>query len=64
MITGDGDIAPRAGGAYKKAREGDGLLQPMTTFFKCLNMDWPSAHAHVEEHSTESAERARKAFGE
>ena len=32
--SGDGDIAARAGAPYRKGREGDGKMQPMTLMFK------------------------------
>ncbi len=61
--TGDGDIAAGAGVPFRKGRESDGLLQPMTTFFKCLNMDWPRAHSYVAEHYAELVARAREEAG-
>lgn len=61
--TGDGDIAARAGAPFAMGREGDGLLQPMTTFFKCLNMDWPAARRYVEAHYGELVRRAVEEVG-
>ncbi len=61
--TGDGDVAARAGAPFELGRDGDGLLQPMTTFFKCLNMDWPTARAYALEHHAELVERAREEVG-
>ncbi len=51
--TGDGDIAAAAGAPFQLGREGDGLLQPVTLFFKCLNVDWPRAFAYGREHARE-----------
>jgi len=61
--TGDGDIAARAGAPYVTGRESDGLLQPVTTFFKCLNMDWPKAFAYVTQNRKELVGRARDEVG-
>ena len=36
--TGDGDVCARAGVPYTKGREGDGLMQAMTTFFLLANV--------------------------
>lgn len=61
--TGDGDVAARAGAPFELGRPGDGRLQPMTTFFKCLNMDWPCAFAYVREHPAALVERAKMETG-
>ncbi len=37
--TGDGDIAARAGVPYRKGRESDGKMQPMTLMFKVAGVD-------------------------
>lgn len=41
--TGDGDIAFRAGAAFQKGREGDGLMQPVTLMFKLGGVDYARA---------------------
>ncbi len=51
--TGDGDIAARAGAPFAVGRQGDGLTQPFTLFFKCLNMDWPVAFEYVKANHAE-----------
>ncbi len=61
--TGDGDVAARAGAPFDKGRDGDGLLQPMTLFFKCLNMNWPQAYAYVTEHYAALLAHARETAG-
>ncbi len=61
--TGDGDVAARAGVPFELGRPGDGRLQPVTTFFKCLNMDWPTAFAYVRQHAAALVERAREETG-
>lgn len=37
--SGDGDIAAKAGAPYKKGRESDGKMQPMTLMFKVAGVD-------------------------
>lgn len=61
--TGDGDVAARAGVPFSKGREQDGLMQPMTIFFKCLNMDWPKTWDYVCHHEDELVARAKKETG-
>ncbi len=61
--TGDGDVAARAGAPFELGRPGDGRLQPATTFFKCLNMDWPAAFAYVRTHYAALVERAMEETG-
>ncbi len=41
--TGDGDIASRAGAAYIKGREEDGLMQPVTLMFKIDDVNFKDA---------------------
>jgi hypothetical protein len=61
--TGDGDIAARAGAPFDIGRDGDNLLQPVTLFFKCLNMNWPKAHAYGSENYAALVEIAKKENG-
>jgi len=42
--SGDGDIAARSGVPFRKGREGDGKMQPMTIMFKVANVDMEQAH--------------------
>ena len=46
--SADADVAARAGAAYDKGRDEDGLLQPMTLFFRVKNVN----NAVVEEYVT------------
>lgn len=41
--TGDGDVAARAGAAYRKGRETDGKMQPATLMFKVGGVDMARA---------------------
>jgi hypothetical protein len=61
--TGDGDIAARAGVPFAIGRPEDGLLQPATLFFKCLNMDWPRALDYVNRHQRRLVEEAAHQVG-
>ena len=42
--SADADIAARAGVPFHKGREGDGLTQPMTLFFRVGNVDDDEGH--------------------
>lgn len=61
--TGDADIAARAGVPFDLGRDADGMMQPFTLFFKCLNMDWPRAFTYSNENPQKLRERARKEVG-
>lgn len=41
--TGDGDLAARSGAAYRKGRETDGSMQPVTIMFKVGGVDYSRA---------------------
>lgn len=41
--TGDGDIAARAGATYRKGREEDGAMQPVSLMFKIGGVDYTKA---------------------
>ena len=41
--TGDGDLAARAGAPYRKGREPDGGMQPVTIMFKVAGVDYSRA---------------------
>ncbi len=41
--TGDGDVAARAGALYRKGRDGDGGMQPVTVMFKVAGVDYERA---------------------
>lgn len=51
--TGDADVAYRAGAPTVKGRERDGLMQPMTTFFRVGNVDDLAVIAHMAAHPEE-----------
>jgi hypothetical protein len=57
--SADGDIVARAGGAFEKGRDSDGLMQPMTLFFRVKNVD----DAVVEEYVTAHPEDYRPFAG-
>ena len=48
--SADADVAARAGAAYEKGREEDGLMQPMTLFFRVKNVNNAAVEAYVAEH--------------
>jgi succinate dehydrogenase/fumarate reductase flavoprotein subunit len=48
--SADADIAARAGAPFQQGREGDGLTQPMTLFFRIANVDDEKVKAHVAAH--------------
>jgi hypothetical protein len=48
--TGDGDVAARAGAPYEKGRAEDGLLQPVSLFFRVGNVDDGAVQAYMDEH--------------
>lgn len=51
--TGDGDIAAFAGAEFKIGRDTDGLMQPMTLFFRIGNVDDAAVEEYKEEHPEE-----------
>ncbi len=53
--SADADVAARAGAAYDKGRDEDGLMQPMTLFFRVKNVN----NAVVEEYITSHPEDFR-----
>lgn len=61
--TGDGDVAARAGVPFTVGRESDRRVQPVTLFFKCLNMDWPVARDHVNANYGQLVAQARQETG-
>ncbi|MDQ3796753.1 MAG: FAD-dependent oxidoreductase [Pseudomonadota bacterium] len=48
--TGDGDIAARAGAKYEIGRESDGLVQPMTLYFRMVEFQRAAFEAYVKQH--------------
>jgi len=48
--SADGDVAARAGAAYEIGREEDGLMQPMTLFFRVSHVNDEVVEKYVAEH--------------
>lgn len=51
--TGDGDIAALSGADFAKGRDSDGLMQPMTLFFRIGNVDDEAVEQYKREHPEE-----------
>ena len=47
--TGDGDVAALAGASFWVGRLKDGKTQPITTYFRLINVDMPRLAAYVRE---------------
>ena len=48
--SGDGDVAALAGAEFMLGREKDGLTQPITSYFRLLNVDVPALVADCKAH--------------
>ncbi len=48
--SADGDVAARAGAAFEQGRDSDGLMQPMTLFFRIKNIDDAVVEEYVSSH--------------
>ncbi|MCC6175505.1 MAG: FAD-dependent oxidoreductase [Chloroflexi bacterium] len=48
--SADADIAARAGAPFHKGRESDGLMQPMTLFFRIGNVDDARVNEYIATH--------------
>lgn len=48
--TGDGDIAAQAGAPFEVGREEDGLVQPMTLYFRMVEFRKAAFRAYVKKH--------------
>ncbi|HEY6632206.1 MAG TPA: FAD-dependent oxidoreductase, partial [Rhizobiaceae bacterium] len=48
--SGDGDVAALAGADFMLGREGDGLTQPITSYFRLLNVNVPALIADCNAH--------------
>lgn len=48
--SGDGDVAALAGAQFMLGRDGDGLTQPITSYFRVLNVDVHALIADAEAH--------------
>jgi len=51
--TGDGDVAALAGAEFAMGRDSDGLMQPMTLFFRIGNVDDEAVEQYKREHPDE-----------
>lgn len=51
--SADADVAARAGVPFSMGRDGDGLMQPMTMFFRVANVDDAAVEAYVQAHPEE-----------
>lgn len=48
--SADGDVAANAGAAFEKGRDTDGLMQPMTLFFRVAKVDDATVEEYVRAH--------------
>ncbi len=48
--SGDGDLAYLAGAEYMVGRKGDGLTQPITSYVRLVNVDFPAVAKDFQEH--------------
>lgn len=48
--SADGDVAASAGAAFEKGRDEDGLMQPMTLFFRVAKVDDAKVEEYVRAH--------------
>ena len=48
--SGDGDLAYLAGAQYMVGRKGDGLTQPITSYVRLVNVDFPAVAKDFQEH--------------
>jgi hypothetical protein len=48
--SGDGDVAALAGAEFMLGRDGDGLTQPITSYFRVLNVNVPALIADCNAH--------------
>jgi hypothetical protein len=55
--SADADVAARSGVPFKQGRESDGLVQPMTMFFRVGNVDRQQVDAYFQEHPEEIEQR-------
>ncbi|MQA03481.1 MAG: FAD-dependent oxidoreductase [Streptosporangiales bacterium] len=53
--TGDGDVATLAGAEFMIGRD-DGLMQPMTSYFRILNVDFNELAAYCRQHQDDISE--------
>jgi hypothetical protein len=55
--TGDADVAARAGAPYEQGRRDDGLLQPVSLFFRVGNVNDGAVQAYMDEHPDDESFR-------
>jgi succinate dehydrogenase/fumarate reductase flavoprotein subunit len=51
--SADGDVVARAGGATRTGRDSDGLMQPMTLFFRVAGVDDEAVESYARAHDDE-----------
>ena len=56
--TGDGDVAARSGAPYEKGRSADGLLQPVSLFFRVGNVNDDVVQAYIDGHPDDAGFRS------
>lgn len=54
--TGDGDVAALAGAEFALGRPGDGLMQPITSYVRVINVDVVRLVRYMREHREDFAE--------
>lgn len=54
--SGDGDVAALAGASFGLGRAADGAMQPMTSYFRILNVDFPALAEDCRRHPDEISE--------
>ena len=56
--TGDADVAARAGAPYEQGRREDGLIQPVSLFFRVGNVDDGAVQAYMDKHPEDESFRS------
>jgi hypothetical protein len=56
--TGDADVAARSGAPYEQGRGEDGLLQPVSLFFRVGNVEDDAVQAYMDEHPEDESFRS------
>jgi len=56
--TGDADVAARSGAPYEQGRRQDGLLQPVSLFFRVAHVDDAAVQAYMDAHPEDESFRS------
>jgi hypothetical protein len=56
--TGDADVAARSGAPYEQGRREDGLIQPVSLFFRVGNVDDDAVQAYMDAHPDDESFRS------